>query len=92
VCKSATFQDLSDFALPWGLTQGLYWSAPIFQVADFSGRILCGRCTCAPSSSESSNAARLRRALESGLRECQLKRGGSEIVSAKRNRRVRFSG
>ena len=33
-----------------------------------------------------------RRVWELGVSECQLKRGGSEIVSAKRNRRVRFSG
>ncbi len=32
----ATIQDLSDFALPYGVTQGLYWQAAIFREADFS--------------------------------------------------------
>jgi len=63
-----------------------------FREADFSGGIVSWDCNCPASSSELSYAAWFRRALELGVSECQLKRGGSEIVLAKRNRRVRFSG
>jgi hypothetical protein len=59
-----------------GVTEGLSWLAAIFQVADFSGRILCWACTCAASSNESSYAVRFRCALELGVSEFQLNRGG----------------
>lgn len=39
VSEPTTIQELSDFALPYGVTQDLYWSAAIPQVGGFSFRI-----------------------------------------------------
>lgn len=33
--ESATIQELSDFAIPYVVTQDLYWSAAVFREANF---------------------------------------------------------
>jgi hypothetical protein len=37
--ERAAIHELSDFPLPYGVTQGLCWPAAIVRRADFSGRI-----------------------------------------------------
>jgi hypothetical protein len=55
--------------------------------ATFQAESLYWLCTCAVSSNESSYAAWVQWALELGLSELQLNRGGLEVGSANRNRR-----
>lgn len=60
------------------------WRAVILQHGDFSGRIPCWHCNCPASINESSYGAKFQRALELGVSESQLKRGGSVIAIGKK--------
>jgi hypothetical protein len=42
VSECATIQELSDFALPYGVTQGLYWPVPIFREGNIRELSHCG--------------------------------------------------